>query len=265
MSTTRGISALLACLAATAAGAQQTAASGACDGIWKGWRNAAHACEVRELTARATGTLSVDADPNGGISVTGADRRDVSIQATVHAWGADDAAARAMLGEIVVHTDDVIRATGPEQRGRTGWSVRYEIVAPRMIDLDLETLNGGISITNLQGDVEFDATNGGVRLEGLAGNVHGGTTNGSVEVTLTGERWDGDALNVRTTNGGIRLRVPEGYSARLETQTVNGGTSIDFPVTVQGRLGREVSTTLGDGGALVRAETTNGGVRISRY
>jgi hypothetical protein len=36
-------------------------------------------------------------------------------------------------------------------------------------------------------------------------------------------------------------------------------------VTVQGRLGRNVSTTLGDGGALVRAETVNGGVRVSRY
>jgi hypothetical protein len=41
--------------------------------------------------------------------------------------------------------------------------------------------------------------------------------------------------------------------------------NIDFPVTVQGRIGHELSTTLGDGGALVRAETTNGAVRISRY
>jgi hypothetical protein len=51
---------------------------------------------------------------------------------------------------------------------------------------------------------------------------------------------------------------------RLETGTVNGGIDIDFPVTVQGRLGREFSTTLGDGGALVRATTTNGQVRVSR-
>jgi hypothetical protein len=36
-------------------------------------------------------------------------------------------------------------------------------------------------------------------------------------------------------------------------------------VTVQGRIGRSVSTTLGNGGPLVRARTTNGGVRVSRY
>jgi hypothetical protein len=39
---------------------------------------------------------------------------------------------------------------------------------------------------------------------------------------------------------------------------------MDFPVTVTGRIGREISTTLGNGGALVRAATTNGHVRVSR-
>ena len=82
--------------------------------------------------------------------------------------------------------------------------------------------------------------------------------------TLTGDTWEGAGLDLRTTNGGVRLRIPEDYSARLETGTVNGGIDIDFPVTVQGRIGREFSTTLGDGGPLVRAETTNGGVRITR-
>ena len=58
--------------------------------------------------------------------------------------------------------------------------------------------------------------------------------------------------------------MPEDYSARLETRTVNGNVDIDFPVTVQGSIGRSISTTLGDGGPLVRAVTTNGQVRVSR-
>ena len=59
--------------------------------------------------------------------------------------------------------------------------------------------------------------------------------------------------------------MPEDYSARLETSTVNGRVNIDFPVLVQGKIGRDISTTLGSGGALVRAATTNGGVRIIKY
>ena len=67
-----------------------------------------------------------------------------------------------------------------------------------------------------------------------------------------------------TRNGGINMTMPEHYSAALETATVNGRISIDFPVTVQGRIGRELTTTLGSGGARLRAVTTNGGVTIRR-
>ncbi len=101
-------------------------------------------------------------------------------------------------------------------------------------------------------------------LKQVGGNVHGTTTNGGVVVELAGDRWDGETLDVRTTNGGIVMSVPENYSAHLETGTVNGSLSIDFPVTVQGRITREIAVNLGSGGPTVRAMTTNGGVRIRR-
>lgn len=65
-------------------------------------------------------------------------------------------------------------------------------------------------------------------------------------------------------NGGVRLLIPDGYSAELVTGTVNGGIDIDFPITIQGRLGRRITTSLGDGGPTVRAVATNGGVQIQR-
>src|SRR5438270_395133 len=65
-------------------------------------------------------------------------------------------------------------------------------------------------------------------------------------------------------NGGIRMTMPDHYSAALETATTHGRISIDFPITVQGRIGRQITTTLGSGGARVRAVTYNGGVSIRR-
>ena len=81
-------------------------------------------------------------------------------------------------------------------------------------------------------------------------------------IDLKGNHWDGAGLNVETQNGGIRLALPANYSAELETGTTNGRVVIDFPVTVQGSIGRHFTTTLGAGGAKLRAITTNGGVRI---
>ena len=88
--------------------------------------------------------------------------------------------------------------------------------------------------------------------------------NGGLVVELDGASWDGEVLDVKTTNGGIVMAIPENYSANLQTGTVNGHLSIDFPVTVQGRIGKELAVNLGNGGATVRAMTTNGGVKIRR-
>src|SRR5690606_18099859 len=110
--------------------------------------------------------------------------------------------------------------------------------------------------------IRFRAVNGGVRLDGIGGDVQGGTTNGGLTISLSGDTWEGEGLDVQTTNGGVRVRLPEDYSARLEAGAVNGGVDIDFPVTVQGRIGRNVSTTLGAGGPLLRIRTVNGGIKI---
>jgi hypothetical protein len=217
---------------------------------------------ARDLTLPASAALTVDARPNGGISVTGEDRRDVQVRAVVHAWARDDAEAARVANEVDVRTDGVLRAEGPDSDSRAGWSVSFEIRTPRDIDLSLETQNGGIALESIHGDVDFETVNGGVTLNGLAGNVRGNTTNGGVTARLTGDTWDGVGLDVATTNGGVHVSVPDGYSARLDASSVNGGISVGFPVTVQGRIGREISTTLGRGGPLVRVRTTNGGVRV---
>jgi len=257
---------LTALLVASAGNAQEKTGCDNQSDRWWGWRGgpSAHVCEVREITVSVTGKLSVDAGPNGSIHVTGDDRRDVLVRATVQAWGDDEAGAKRLASDVIVRSDGVLRAEGPDYRGHAGWTVSYEVLAPRDIDLDLETTNGGIAVADVRGDLALEAQNGGISIEGAAGNVRGRTTNGGVDVTLTGDKWDGTGLDVRTTNGGVRLRVPENYSARLETGTVNGGIDVDFPVTVQGRIGREFSTTLGEGGPPVRAATTNGHVKVTR-
>ena len=58
--------------------------------------------------------------------------------------------------------------------------------------------------------------------------------------------------------------MPEQYSAALDTATTHGRVTIDFPVMVNGRINNHIETTLGAGGAKIRAVTTNGGVHIRR-
>src|SRR5262249_7837648 len=135
---------------------------------------------------------------------------------------------------------------------------------PRRCALSVKGHNGGISVSAVNGSIEFNTLNGGVTLNKLGGSVRGNTTNGGLNIILDGDHWDGEGLDALTTNGGITMSVPENYNAHLETSTVNGSMNFGFPITVQGRLNRDISIDLGSGGALVKAVTTNGGVNIRR-
>ena len=225
-------------------------------------------CEVRDSTMPA-GPLNVDAGQNGGIVVEGWDRNEIRVRAVVQGSARSEARAREIAGQVQVQAGGGrVYSTGPDRDGdrREWWSVSYRINVPRRNDLDLHASNGGITIVAVTGNMRFDTTNGGVRLQDIGGRVNGETRNGGLDVRLNGDRWDGEGLDVETSNGGVTLSIPDGYNAELETRTVNGGLRIDFPITVQGELTsrRGISTTLGSGGPLVRARTTNGGVKVTR-
>jgi hypothetical protein len=221
-------------------------------------------CEIREVTLEARGAVAVDAAPNGGIRVHAWDGNGIRLRARVEARARSEERAEELVSDVEIGTDGTIRADGPRTGRREWWTVTFELFVPRDTDLDLRSVNGGITIEGVNSRIAFETVNGGVDLEGVGGDVRGRTTNGHLEVTLTGRSWEGDGLDVRTTNGGVELTIPEDYAARLETATVNGSLQADFPVTVQGRIGRQMTLQLGSGGSTLRARTTNGSVNLKR-
>jgi DUF4097 and DUF4098 domain-containing protein YvlB len=239
-----------------------------CDDSSSRWgRDHVPFCEIREFTIAAPGQISVDAGTNGGVTVTGASRTDVLIRAKVQTSAPTEAEARARGAQVAIHTaGGQIRADAPDTGRDRGYAVSFEIFVPNRMNLNLKANNGGIGIDNVNGNIEFTTMNGGVSLKRLAGDVRGRTTNGGLSIELDGSRWNGTGLDATTTNGGVKMSVPENYSARLETATTNGGLSIDFPITVSGELGRgrRLSVDIGGGGPVIRAITTNGGVKIGR-
>jgi len=251
---------------AASVGAQSDPASRFMDNCHRGGGDDERYCETRKLTVAAARSLSVDGRSNGGISVHGWDRADVQVLAMIQGQAESEAAAREIVKGInVVATGAEIRAEGPESGRRESWSVSYDIYVPRSTNLTLTANNGGVSIEAVASTINAETENGGLSLTDVQGDVRGRTVNGGINAELTGDRWLGGGLDLRTSNGGVRLTIPSNYSATLEAGTVNGSVNVDFPMTIQGRIGeKQFTTTLGAGGATVRATTTNGGVTIRR-
>lgn len=222
-------------------------------------------CEVREFTLRADrDVITVNARPNGGISVEGWDRNEILVRAKVQAQSRDEGGAQEIASEVDVVMGRTIESDGPRTGRGESWSVSYRVFVPYDSNLDLESTNGGITISDVSGQLRFRTTNGGIHLSGLQGDVDGRTTNGGVNIELSGDGWEGTGLDVQTTNGGVKVYLPDDYNCRLETGTVNGSFRVDFPIMVQGRIDRRIEATLGAGGKTIRVLTTNGSVTVGR-
>lgn len=237
-----------------------------CRNNWGGDRG--HACEVRDVPVRLVGrAIEIDGRQNGSIRVQGWDGDAVKVTARLQANAESDADAQSLLKDIHIASDaHRISADGPDtgRRYRSGWSASYVVMVPRRFDVSLDANNGSLGVEGVSGKLDLRTTNGSVTLNDVGGDVHARTQNGSLNVQLAGKSWDGAGLDAVTQNGSVRLAVPDAYAATLETGTVNGRINTDIPITVQGRISRQLSVPLNGGGRTVRAMTTNGSVSISR-
>jgi hypothetical protein len=222
-------------------------------------------CEVRELGFRpGTGTLEIDADQNGGIAIIGWERDSVAVSARIEVEArTDDRAREIAQATRVTASARGIRTDSPGIRD-SGGAVSFVVYVPRRVSITADTYNGPVSARDVAGELVLRAHNGPIVLRGVGGDVRARTTNGPLNVVLDGDRWDGRGLDAETQNGPVTLTVPDGYSARLETGTINGPMRIGIPITVRGRIDRRITTELGTGGPTVRVITTNGPVVVRR-
>jgi len=221
--------------------------------------------DVREQRMASAAENYINPGMNGSVIVHGWANSDVQVKACVVATGTTDSEAEA-LGRQVTITQGAgqIVAQGPEAHDGRWWSVSYEVWVPEEGNVKMDAHNGSITVEGVRGTVHFETLNGSVKLSGVGGAIEGKTTNGSVTVELAGTGWKGSGMDVSTTNGSVRLNLPENFSANVETSTVNGSLRTDFPVTVSGEIKKHLSFVLGSGGPTIKATTVNGSVHIGR-
>ena len=199
---------------------------------------------------------------NGGTTVHGWSGPDVRIKALVQSGGRTAEEARVRVQGITISAaGNALQATLSEEGIER--LVRYEVFVPRQTALVVTSANGTIRLENMQARIEFRGGSGNVTLTNLGGQVTGSITNGNITIALSGSEWEGEGLDVRTTNGDIRWRVPASYSAQVRLSTNIGSLDASLPVATTGGH-KEVAATLGQGGALLKASTINGNIEFKQ-
>ncbi len=135
-----------------------------------------------------------------------------------------------------------------------------EIVTRAGRDLDLETSNGAITMSQPAGTIVAHTSNAAVDILN-ADSVVADVVSSNGPISLSGSLGAGDQ-HFQTSNGSLDLRLPPAQGFSITAQTINGAVRTDFPgVAVNGT---SVSGTTGDGSARITAETSNGAISVTR-
>ena len=234
------------------------------------WKGSAQDTWERTYTVAPGGRLEI-LNVNGEIRAEAAPGGTVHVRAERRVTAASDQAAQEMLEKLELREEvgpQRVRVETVVPRGRWGGhKVTYTVQVPPGVHVDLRTVNGGVRLDNVGGEVRATATNGGVR--GRLADVSlldARTTNGGVELELTGELAAAGRVSLASVNGGVRLAVPEATRGDLTARCTNGRVSVsDLPFEADGdQTRRRVAGRLNGGGARIDLQTTNGGVSIRR-
>lgn len=207
---------------------------------------------------------------NGGIDVEPSGGNTVQVVALKRVRAVSPEAAREAL-DLIRITEDVspgsvkLETTYPRTSGlfqRGGGEVRYTVKVPAASQVSFRTVNGGIEVRGLHGQVHARTTNGGIRARDLGGPIDASTTNGGVDVEVLQLAEPGVRLSC--TNGGITLRLPAEAKATISASVTNGGIDAQgLSLDSIEHSRRRLEARLNGGGAAVQLAGTNGGIRIS--
>jgi len=126
----------------------------------------------------------------------------------------------------------------------------------------LATSGGNIEARDGLGNIEAKTSGGHITLSGIEGAIYAKTSGGNISIELQGGN---QGLEARTSGGSIRLRAPDSLAGDLYAKTSGGSVTCNFPVTIRGKLKKNlIDGQLNGGGAAITLATSGGDIRISK-
>ncbi len=204
------------------------------------------ALQAQDGTEKATVPLHDPSRParihaslmSGGITVRGADIKDVIVEARSRS-GEDSREARPAQADGMKRLDlpgnsglDVLEDNNLVRIKTASWSRPTDLVitVPRQASLELRCLNSGdIDVEQVDGEIDANDLNGKVTLKNVSGSVVAHSLNGTVLVTM--DRIDpSKPMSFSTLNGDIDVTFPGNLKANVLLKTDHGAIYSDFDV-----------------------------------
>lgn len=207
--------------------------------------------------------ISLD-NVNGSVRVVTWDREEIKVDAIKRAKEKEDLDEVSI--DVNAQPDSIrIKTRYPNTRNsRNSASVDYTLTVPKQSRLDkISTVNGGVEIINVIGNISAKSVNGAVTGTGLSGDVDLSSVNGAVKAVMAEVKKE---VSLKTVNGSVSVALPSSANADITANTLNGNIKSDFPLQINQRSGsgKDARGHIGEGGARIKLASVNGGVRIDQ-
>ena len=214
---------------------------------------------------------------NGRITAEATDGKDVVVEGRRSAKGRSDEVAKENLAKLEIREEVSgssvrVESRPPRFSGFGGHEIEWTVKVPRGLIVDLRTVNGGVRMNGLSGEIHAKTTNGGIKGVGLVvDSVEASVVNGGVDMQFAAPLDSTDTVELTTVNGGVTIELPSESKATIAARAVNGGVRVSDELQAtqeeeshEFERRRRFNGTMNGGGARVNVSVTNGGIRISR-
>lgn len=173
------------------------------------------------------GSVTVRASSGRDVTVTSDGVREVNNQASGKAAGLRRLSRPAGLS--ITQENNVM--TIESDRFTSGDDV--EVQVPARTNLKLNIVNGDeVVVERIEGDIEVNSMNGEITLTDVSGTVVAHATNGDVRATLRQVTAD-KPMAFTSLNGDVDVTLPASVKANLKLRTDQGEVYTDFDVQIQ--------------------------------
>jgi len=211
-----------------------------------------------ETTESFTGAMTADSvylsvdNFNGPVSVSTWDRSEYSVELLIKAKGTTTSQAEKNLEDFVIDFEEsVVQGQGRLVLGYgipvtsyNKYSVQVEVFLPAdaVIDLELESSNGAMSLKDLVGgEIQLDTSNGAFAFDNVyAESINAETSNGAI----SGD-FEAPDTYISTSNGAIDLTLPCTVTGEYILRTSNG--QVDLSVSSSSDVGYDLDASTSNG------------------
>jgi len=127
-----------------------------------------------------------------------------------------------------------------------------------------KTSDGNITLTDVHAEsIAAETSDSTIRCQRIAADrVECHTSDGSIYIDYAQDAPKAPNVTATTSDGGITFIAPPGLSATIDASTNDGSIHTSLPITVEGKVGKSLSGTVGGGEGKIHLRTHDGSITI---